>query len=57
MAVTLFVLSAIDSLTASGLLVARLERIDARVEFSEALLGTFAALATDGPRSPRRSLR
>jgi len=44
-----FVLSAIISLTASTLLVTRLERIGERLGVSEALLGLIAALAADGP--------
>jgi cation:H+ antiporter len=45
----IFALSAIVSLTASVLLVARLERVGERVGASEALLGLIAALAADGP--------
>jgi cation:H+ antiporter len=44
-----FVLSAIISLTASTLLVTRLERLGERLGVSEALLGLIAALAADGP--------
>jgi cation:H+ antiporter len=44
-----FVLSAIISLTASTLLVTRLERVGERFGVSEALLGLMAALAADGP--------
>jgi cation:H+ antiporter len=45
----IFVLSAIISLTASTLLVTRLERVGERFGVSEALLGLMAALAADGP--------
>jgi cation:H+ antiporter len=45
----IFVVSAIVSLTASALLVTRLERIGERFGVSEALLGLIAALAADGP--------
>jgi cation:H+ antiporter len=44
-----FVLSAAISLTASVLLVSRLERVGERFGVSEALLGLMAALAADGP--------
>ena len=44
-----FALGATVSLTASWLLVTRLERIGARAGLSEALLGMLAALAADGP--------
>ena len=44
-----FALSATVSLTASVLLVARLERVGERIGVSEALLGLMAALAADGP--------
>lgn len=44
-----FVLAAAVSLGASWVLVARLERIGARLGLSEALLGMLAALAADGP--------
>jgi cation:H+ antiporter len=47
--VGIFVLSAIISLTASVLLVSRLERVGERFGVSEALLGLMAALAADGP--------
>jgi cation:H+ antiporter len=45
----IFALSAIVSLTASVLLVARLERVGERLGASEALLGLLAALAGDAP--------
>jgi cation:H+ antiporter len=45
----IFALSAIVSLTASALLVTRLERVGERLGASEALLGLIAALAADGP--------
>lgn len=45
----MFVLSAAASLTASVLLVTRLERVGERLGLSEALLGLLAALAADGP--------
>ncbi len=44
-----FLLSALVSLGASALLVARLERIAAHLGFREATLGLVAALAADGP--------
>lgn len=44
-----FAVAAAVSLTASWLLVSRLERIGARLRLSEALLGMLAALAADGP--------
>jgi cation:H+ antiporter len=44
-----FALGAAISLGASWLLVSRLERIGARLELSEALLGMLAALAADAP--------
>ncbi len=44
-----FALSAVFSLTASALLVTRLERVGERVGASEALLGLLAALAADAP--------
>ena len=44
-----FVAGAAVSLAASWLLVTRLERIGARLGFSEALLGMVAALAADAP--------
>lgn len=44
-----FVLGAAVSLVASWVLVARLERVGARVGLSEALLGMVAALAADSP--------
>ncbi|MGC9221567.1 MAG: sodium:calcium antiporter [Solirubrobacteraceae bacterium] len=47
--VALFAVAAATSLTASWLLVSRLERIGARLGLSEALLGMLAALAGDGP--------
>jgi cation:H+ antiporter len=45
----LFLASASVSLGTSWLLVSRLERIGARFEFTEALLGLVAALAADAP--------
>jgi cation:H+ antiporter len=45
----IFALSAVVSLTASVLLVTRLERVGERLGASEALLGLIAALAADGP--------
>jgi cation:H+ antiporter len=47
--IVIFLLSAAVSLTASVVLVARLERVGERVGASEALLGLAAALAADGP--------
>jgi cation:H+ antiporter len=44
-----FVLGAALSLASSWLLVIRLERVGARLELSEALLGLLAALAADTP--------
>lgn len=44
-----FVLAAAASLGASWVLVARLERVGARLGLSEALLGMLAALAADAP--------
>ena len=49
MQIGIFALSAIVSLTASVLLVSRLERVGERLGVSEALLGLIAALAADGP--------
>ncbi len=49
MQIAIFALSAIISLTASTVLVIRLERVGERVGASEALLGLMAALAADGP--------
>jgi cation:H+ antiporter len=49
MQVAVFGISALVSLTASVLLVSRLERVGARLGLSEALLGLLAALAADGP--------
>jgi cation:H+ antiporter len=46
---TWFGAGALVSLAASWVLVARLERIGARVGLTEALLGMLAALAADGP--------
>jgi cation:H+ antiporter len=46
---TAFALAAITSIGASWLLVARLERVGARLGLSEALLGMLAALAADAP--------
>jgi len=48
-AVALFVVAAAFSLGASAVLVVRLERLGARLGFSEALLGLVAALAADTP--------
>jgi cation:H+ antiporter len=45
----IFALSALVSLTASVILVSRLERVGERIGASEALLGLIAALAADGP--------
>jgi cation:H+ antiporter len=45
----LFGLATIVSLAASWLLVSRLERVGARLGFSEGLLGMLAALAADAP--------
>ena len=45
----LFVLSAAASLSASAVLVSRLERVAARLGLREAALGLVAALAADGP--------
>jgi cation:H+ antiporter len=47
--VVLFVAGAGVSLTASWVLVSRLERVGARLGLSEALLGLVAALAADAP--------
>jgi cation:H+ antiporter len=47
--IAIFVLSAVVSLTASLLLVSRLERVGERLGVSEALLGLLAALAADSP--------
>jgi cation:H+ antiporter len=47
--IAIFALSAVISLTASALLVSRLERVGERFGVSEALLGLMAALAADGP--------
>ncbi|HUC36172.1 MAG TPA: hypothetical protein VMR97_03520 [Acidimicrobiales bacterium] len=44
-----FVIGALVSLVCSWLLVSRLERVGARLGFSEALLGVVAALAADAP--------
>ena len=44
-----FALSVVVSLTASVLVVSRLERVGERLGLSEALLGLLAALAADGP--------
>ncbi|MGH2465387.1 MAG: sodium:calcium antiporter [Candidatus Limnocylindrales bacterium] len=49
MQIGIFVVSVIVSLTASTLLVIRLERVGERIGVSEALLGLMAALAADGP--------
>ena len=49
MLITVFVLGAAVSLTASWLLVSRLERVGARLGLSEAMLGMVAALAADAP--------
>jgi cation:H+ antiporter len=48
-AVALFVVAAAVSLGASAVLVVRLERVGARLGWSEALLGLVAALAADTP--------
>ena len=47
--VAVFVLAAATSLGASAVLVTRLERIGARLGFTEAMLGVVAALAADMP--------
>jgi cation:H+ antiporter len=47
--IAIFALSAVISLTASALLVSRLERVGERFGVSEAVLGLMAALAADGP--------
>ena len=44
-----FVLAAAVSIASSWVLVARLERVGARLDLSEALLGMLAALAADAP--------
>jgi Ca2+/Na+ antiporter len=44
-----FILAAAVSIGASWVLVARLERVGARLGLSEALLGMLAALAADAP--------
>ena len=49
MQIVVFLLSAVVSLSASVVLVARLERVGERFGASEALLGLMAALAADGP--------
>lgn len=49
MQIGVFALSAVISLSASVLLVSRLERVGERFGVSEALLGLMAALAADGP--------
>ena len=49
MQIAVFALSAVISLTASVLLVSRLERVGERFGVSEAILGLMAALAADGP--------
>ncbi|HEX7473613.1 MAG TPA: hypothetical protein VF323_11065 [Candidatus Limnocylindrales bacterium] len=49
MQIGIFALSVIVSLTASVLVVSRLERVGERLGLSEALLGLLAALAADGP--------
>lgn len=49
MQILVFGLSAVVSLTASLVLVSRLERVGEGLGLSEALLGLFAALAADGP--------
>jgi cation:H+ antiporter len=48
-AVPLFVLGTVVSLTASWVLVSRIERFGERFHLSEALLGLIAALAADAP--------
>jgi cation:H+ antiporter len=47
--VLVFLLAGLLSLTASWVLVARLERVGARLGLTEALLGMLAALAADAP--------
>lgn len=47
--ITLFVVAAVASLGASGILVRRLERVGARLGLAEAALGMFAALAANTP--------
>lgn len=49
MQIGIFTLSVIVSLTASVLVVSRLERVGERLGLSEALLGLLAASAADGP--------
>jgi cation:H+ antiporter len=49
LALTAFLAGAAVSLVASWFLVSRLERVGARLGFSEALLGIVAALAADAP--------
>src|ERR1700754_1137746 len=49
MLIAVFILGAAVSLTASWLLVVRLERVGARLGLSEALLGMVAALAAAAP--------
>lgn len=49
MQIVVFVVSAVISLVASVLLVARIARVGERLGLSEALLGLVAALAADGP--------
>ena len=49
MAIVAFAAGAVVSLGTSWLLVTRLERLGARLGFSEALLGLLAALAADAP--------
>ena len=54
LAAAVFVAATALSLSASVVLVVRLERVGARLGLSEALLGLLAALAADTPESPRR---
>ena len=49
-----FAAAATVSLSTSWVFVSRLERVGARLGFTEALLGVLAALAADAPRSQRR---
>jgi cation:H+ antiporter len=46
---TLFALAAVVSLTTSWVLVSRIERVGARLQMPEGLLGLVAALAADAP--------
>jgi cation:H+ antiporter len=47
--IVIFVAGALTSLSASWILVSRLERVGARLGMTEALLGMMAALAADAP--------